>query len=118
MVSCTKGKCDFSERENLSEAPIQASTYKTQKSTPPLTPSFGNCIFACHLVLKHPLTYMILSFCVPKVLKNATKILNIGSQIKILHPNVIFTRAFDSNGDHHFHTQKKSIFFILKNMAT
>ena len=82
MVSCTKGKCDcqmsFGARANLSEAPILAFTYKTQKSTP-LTPSFGNCIFACHLVLKHPLTFMILSsFYIPKVLKNATKILNIG----------------------------------------
>ena len=39
-----------------------------------LTPSFGNHLFAYHLVLKHPLTNMILSsFCIPKVVKSATK---------------------------------------------
>ena len=39
-----------------------------------LTPSFGNHLFAYHLVLKHPLTNMTLSsFCIPKVVKSATK---------------------------------------------
>ena len=36
-----------------------------------LTPSFGNQLFAYHLVLKHPHTNMILSsFCFPKVTKS------------------------------------------------
>ena len=44
-----------------------------------LTPSFGNHLFACHLVLKHLHANIILSvFCIPKVLKGATKILKIG----------------------------------------
>ena len=39
-----------------------------------LTPSFGNHLFAYHLVLKHTHTNMILSsICIPKVVKNATK---------------------------------------------
>ena len=45
-----------------------------------LTPSFGNHLFQYHLVLKHPHTNMILSsFCIPKVVKSATKKLKIGS---------------------------------------
>ena len=45
-----------------------------------LTPSFGNHLFAYHLVLKHPHTNMILSsFCIPNVVKSATKILKMGS---------------------------------------
>ena len=45
-----------------------------------LTPSFGNHRFEYNLVLKHPHTNMILSsFCIPKVVKSATKILKFGS---------------------------------------
>ena len=48
-----------------------------------LTPSFGNCLFANYHVLKHPLTNLILSsFYIPKVLKCAAKIMEIGSKIK------------------------------------
>ena len=44
-----------------------------------LTPSFGNRLFAYHLVLNHPLINVILlSFCIPKVVKSATKNLKIG----------------------------------------
>ena len=44
-----------------------------------LIPSFGNCLFEHHYVLKHLLTNIILSsFCIPKVLKSAAKILKIG----------------------------------------
>ena len=40
------------------------------------TPFFGNLLFANYLVLKHPLTNLILSsFCIPKVVISATKIL-------------------------------------------
>ena len=41
-----------------------------------LTPSFGNHLFAAHLVLKHPHTNTCMifsSFCIPKVVKFATK---------------------------------------------
>ena len=45
-----------------------------------LTPFFGNHLFAYYFVLKHSYTNMILStFCIPKVVKSATKILKIGS---------------------------------------
>ena len=45
-----------------------------------LTPSFGNRLFEYYIVLKHPNTDMILlSFCIPKVVKSATNILKIGS---------------------------------------
>ena len=55
-----------------------AAHSKTQTTL--LTPSFGNRLFACHLVLKHPHTNMILSsFCIPKVVKSATIILKIDS---------------------------------------
>ena len=60
-----------------------------------LTPSFGNHLFANHHVLKHPIRNLILlSFNIPKVLKSAAKIIEIGSQIKIKHPKIIWTRAF------------------------
>ena len=49
-----------------------------------LRPSFGNHLFANYHVLKRPLTNLIFSsFYIPKVLKSAAKILEIGSQIKI-----------------------------------
>ena len=49
-----------------------------------LTPSLGNHFFAYHLVLEQTHENMILSsFCILKVVKSATKILKIGSQIKI-----------------------------------
>ena len=39
------------------------------------TPSFGNCVFAFHLLLKHLRQNVISpSFCIPKVVKSATKI--------------------------------------------
>ena len=48
------------------------------------TPSFGNHLFANYHVHKHPLTNSILSSVyIPKVLKSAAKIMEIGSQIKI-----------------------------------
>ena len=60
-----------------------------------LTPSFGNHLFANYHVLKHPLTNLILSCCyIPKVLTSAAKILEIGSQIKIKRPKIIWTGAF------------------------
>ena len=60
-----------------------------------LTLSFGNHHFANYHVLKHPLTKLIMSsFYIPKVLNSATKILEIGSQIKILRPKIFLTRAF------------------------
>ena len=49
-----------------------------------LTPSFGNCVLAFHLVLKHlqqNVNLMILFY--PKSLKSATKILKIDTQINI-----------------------------------
>ena len=49
-----------------------------------LTPSFGNHLFANYHVLKHPLTNLIMSsFYIPKFLKSAAKIMDIGSQLKI-----------------------------------
>ena len=49
-----------------------------------LTQSFGNHRFANYHVHKHPITNLIMSsFCIPKVLKSAAKILEIGSQIKL-----------------------------------
>ena len=52
-----------------------------------LKPSFGIHLYANYHVLKHPLTNLILlSFNIPKVLKSAAKIMEIGSQIKNLTP--------------------------------
>ena len=48
------------------------------------TPSFGNHLFANYHVFKHPRTNLILSsLYIPKVLKSAAKIMEIGSQTKI-----------------------------------
>ena len=44
-----------------------------------LTPSYGNHLFVYHFVLNYPCTKVILlSFCIPKVVKSATKILKMG----------------------------------------
>ena len=44
-----------------------------------LTSSFGNCLFAFHIFLKQFQQNVIRSsFCIPKVIKSATKILKIG----------------------------------------
>ena len=49
-----------------------------------LTPSFGNHLFVNYHFFKDPITNLILSsFYIPKVLKSATKIMEIGLQIKI-----------------------------------
>ena len=60
-----------------------------------LTLSFGNHIFANYHFLKHPLTNRtVSSFYIPKVLKSAAKIMEIGLRIKIKGPIIIWTRAF------------------------
>ena len=47
--------------------------YAEISKTTLLTPSFGNCLFAYHHVLKHfKQNVIISSFCIPKVLKSAT----------------------------------------------
>ena len=60
-----------------------------------LTPSFGNHLLTNFHFLKHPLTNLILAaFYIPKVLKSAAKIMEIGSKIKIQRPKIIWTWAF------------------------
>ena len=67
----------------------------TNQKTTLFTPSFGNHLFANYHVLNHPLTNLILSsFYIPKVLKSAAKIMEIGSQIKNSRPKIISNRAF------------------------
>ena len=54
-----------------------------ENETTLLTPPLGNYLFANYHVLNHPLTNLILSsFYIPKVLKCAAKIMEIGLQIK------------------------------------
>ena len=64
--------------------PIPDTDYTTH-----LTPSFGNCLFAYHLVLKHlQQNVNVSSCCIPKVtlVKSVTQILKIGYQMKNLKP--------------------------------
>ena len=59
----------------------------------PLPSNFKYNVFANYHVLKHQLTNLI-SFYIPKVVKSVTKIVEIGSQIKIQCPKIIWTWAF------------------------
>ena len=62
----------------------QCSTFHQELTTTISTLSFGNHLFANYYVLKHPLKNLFMSsFYIPKVLKSAVKIIEIGSQIKI-----------------------------------
>ena len=82
-----------------------------------LTPSFGKCPFAYHLVLNHPLAYMILSyFFIPKFVKIAAKIWNIGQQNKNLTPKNNLDSGFFcsenvSKGSHYLPGKIKQLIF-------
>ena len=70
--------------------------------------SLWKLIFADHLVLKYSLANKTLSsILIPKILTSAAKNLKISSQIKILPPKIILTRAFFhfknvTKGGHYF----------------
>ena len=62
------------------------------------TPSFGNCLFACYLILKHfQQNVTISSFCISKVVKGAANFFKIAQQMQFACTREVIQKSLNQN---------------------